>query len=123
MLVVRKEGKAHDRYNSFRSAFELLESVGHQPNDSFKELQEDLPTLQRLEQHINNLMSDMHQRMQSKVDGVKADMQQQINELKAEKGSMQQQINELKAEKGSMQQQINDLKSRLDKLQLLDVDL
>ena len=27
MLVVRKEGKAHNQYNSFRSAFELLETV------------------------------------------------------------------------------------------------
>merc|ERR1719183_3021490 len=33
MLVVRKEGKAHDRYNSFRSAFEFLEAVGRDPPD------------------------------------------------------------------------------------------
>ena len=52
MLVVRKEGKAHDRYNSFRSAFELLESVGREPQDCFDERKEDLPPLQKLERLI-----------------------------------------------------------------------
>ena len=50
MLVVRKEGKAHQRYNSFRSAFELLESVGREPHDCFEESNKDLPPLQKLEQ-------------------------------------------------------------------------
>ncbi len=50
MLVVRKEGKAHNQYNSFRSAFELLESVGREPRDSFDFKNEDLPPLQKLEQ-------------------------------------------------------------------------
>ena len=40
LLVVRKEGGAHAAYNNFRSALELLESVGKPPNDSFEE-QED----------------------------------------------------------------------------------
>ena len=35
MLSVRKAGKAHNQYNSFRSAFELLETVGHEPKDEF----------------------------------------------------------------------------------------
>ena len=47
MLVVRKEGKAHDQYNSFRSAFELLESVGRAPLDCFNETDEDLPPLEK----------------------------------------------------------------------------
>merc|ERR1719174_2914594 len=42
MLVVRKEGKAHEAYNSFRSAFELLEAVGREPTDSFEETERDL---------------------------------------------------------------------------------
>ena len=52
MLVVRKEGKAHEQYNSFRSAFELLESVGREPHDGFNELQEGVPMVQKLQQQI-----------------------------------------------------------------------
>ena len=52
MLVVRKEGKAHDQYNSFRSAFELMESVGNEPSDSFSEMADDLPPLEMLEKRI-----------------------------------------------------------------------
>ena len=48
MLVVWKEGKQHDRYNSFRSAFELLEEVGRDPQDCFVENNEDLSPLQKL---------------------------------------------------------------------------
>merc|ERR1719482_1365588 len=50
MLVVRKEGKAHNQYNSFRSAFELLEAVGREPQDNFEETEEHVSPLQRLEQ-------------------------------------------------------------------------
>ncbi len=73
MLVVRKEGKAHDRYNSFRSAFELLEAVGCEPQDCFEEKNEDLPPLQMLEQ-----------RMQQQIDDLRSDMQQQIDDLRSE---------------------------------------
>ncbi|MCP4465594.1 MAG: hypothetical protein GY813_02440 [Halieaceae bacterium] len=59
MLVVRKEGKAHDQYNSFRSAFELLEAVGREPQDSFEEICGDLPPLQKLEQRFQSLQHQM----------------------------------------------------------------
>merc|ERR1711920_692662 len=52
MLVVRKEGKAHAQYNSFRSAVELLETVGQPPQDSFQEKPEDMSPLERLEQRM-----------------------------------------------------------------------
>merc|ERR1711971_80387 len=52
MLVVRKEGKAHDQYNKFRSAFELMEAVGSEPCDSFSEMTDDLPPLEELEKRI-----------------------------------------------------------------------
>merc|ERR1712032_1198375 len=55
MLVVRKEGKAHDRYNSFRSAFELLEAVGREPKDSYEEMAEDMPPMERMEKEISDL--------------------------------------------------------------------
>ena len=72
MLVVRKEGKAHEQYNSFRSAFELLEAVGREPHDGFNELQEGIPTVQKLEQQMVSMQQQM------------VGMQQQIDELKAD---------------------------------------
>ena len=60
MLVVRKEGKAHKQYNSFRSAFELLETVGEAPDDRFEEAEEDTPPLERLQLQLNNLMRHIH---------------------------------------------------------------
>ena len=37
LFVVRSEGKAHSAYNSFRSAFEVLESIGKAPVDDYEE--------------------------------------------------------------------------------------
>ena len=63
MLVVRKEGKAHAQYNSFRSAFELLEAVGREPHDGFQDLQEGIPTVQQ----------QMQQQAQQQAQEVAAD--------------------------------------------------
>ena len=89
MLVVRKEGKAHDRYNSFRSAFELLESVGREPGDCFEEHDSDMIPLQRLELR-------MQEHMQRKIDKMQQQMQKQIDNLKEENLLQQQQIDDLK---------------------------
>ena len=93
-MVVRKQGKAHHQYNSFRSAFELLESVGREPHDGFEETHEDLPPLLRLEQQMKQ-------------------MQQQIDELKTENAKahhsrqqMQQQIDKLKAHNKTLQSRL-----------------
>ena len=83
MLVVRKEGKAHQRYNSFRSAFELLEVVGHEPKDCFEELQDDSPTLERLDQRVNELTTVIEQ-LRSEMQQQRSDMQNQIDHLKEE---------------------------------------
>ena len=56
MLVVRKEGKAHDQYNSFRSAFELMEAVGREPSDAFDLMADDLPPLEMLEKRMTCLL-------------------------------------------------------------------
>ena len=37
LLVIRKEGGAHEAYAGFRSAFELLEAIGKAPADVFDE--------------------------------------------------------------------------------------
>ena len=37
LLRVRKEGNAHEKYNSFRSAFEILETIGKPPADDLGE--------------------------------------------------------------------------------------
>merc|ERR1712048_513486 len=55
MLVVRKAGKAHNQYNSFRSAFELLEAVGREPHDGFEDLQEGIPTVQKLHRQMQQM--------------------------------------------------------------------
>jgi len=92
MLVVRKEGKAHDQYNSFRSAFELLEAVGREPHDVFNELHEAIPTVQNLQQQ----MVSIQQRMQQMVSIEQMVSMQQQNQQQMVK--MQQQIDELKAD-------------------------
>ena len=74
MLVVRKEGKAHDQYNKFRSAFELLEAVGREPKDYFEENDGDLPPMELMQQQI--------QQVQKQINDLKTYYQQQINDLK-----------------------------------------
>ena len=83
MIVVRKEGKLHDKYNSFRSAFELLESVGSEPHDYFVETNEDLPPLDKLKKQVQ----DMQQHMQQQIDGLKSevfDLKSEVHDLKLE---------------------------------------
>ena len=100
MLVVRKEGKAHAQYNSFRSAFELLEAVGREPTDAFEDFQEGIPTVQKLQQQMISMqqqheqqMVNMQQQMVSKQQMIS--MQQQMTRMQQQ---MQQQIDELKAD-------------------------
>ena len=56
LLRVRKEGNAHDKYNSFRSAFEILETIGKPPADDIeKHYQRPMSLLdkvERLEQEL-----------------------------------------------------------------------
>merc|ERR1711907_60674 len=80
MLVVRKEGKAHNQYNSFRSAFELLESVGRAPLDCFNETDKDLPPLEKLRREMRQQMQEMRQQMQQQMQQTQQ-MQHQIHEL------------------------------------------
>ena len=81
MLVVRKEGKAHNVYNSFRSAYELLEAVGHAPSDSFEETDQDLPPLQMLEKRMRREMQVMQQQMREQMQQQMRGMQQKIDQL------------------------------------------
>ena len=85
MLVVRKEGKAHDRYNSFRSAFELLEAVGREPHDKFEEMEEDVSPLQRLEKRMQQHISEMKKKsdsLESQLRLEKLENQHQMSEMK-----------------------------------------
>ena len=84
MLVVRKAGKAHNQYNSFRSAFELLESVGSEPHDEFVETDEDLPPMERLEKKVNKQMEFFTQQIRS--------MQREISELKKENKTLRSRL-------------------------------
>ena len=42
---MHKEGNDHHQYNKFRSACELLETVGAATNDTFEEMEEDQSTI------------------------------------------------------------------------------
>ena len=91
MLVVRKQGKAHNQYNSFRSAFELLESVGREPHDGFEETNEDLPPLVRLEQQMQQQIDELKTE-NAKARHTRQQMQQQIDELKAQNKTLQSRL-------------------------------
>ena len=96
MLVVRKEGKAHDRYNSFRSAFELLEAVGREPKDSYEEMEEDVSPMERMEKEISDLKKQniaLESKLMQQQSEMKNAMQQQMSEMK---NAMQQQMSEMK---------------------------
>ena len=114
MLVVRKEGKAHARYNSFRSAFELLEAVGREPHDAFDEVHEDLPPLQKLEQRLHK-MEQMRQPPSGKPDQqTQKQMQQQMEQMKQQmKQQMEQQIEKMKQQ---MEQQMEQMKQQMEQM-------
>ena len=92
MLVVRKEGKAHAQYNLFRSAFELLETVGCEPRDAFEETNDDLPPLERVERRMQHYINDLVKQQQE----VLKEQQQEIDALKERDKVQQQEIDALK---------------------------
>ena len=121
MLVVRKEGKAHDRYNSFRSAFELLESVGREPQDCFDERDEDLPPLQKMERRIMKQLQSRMERLEA-VGREKEDVpllqkleqrmeqQQEITEqIQQQQALMQKRIDDLISENEILRFKLNDV--------------
>ena len=113
MLVVRKEGKAHNRYNSFRSAFELLESVGREPQDCFDEREEDLPPLQKMERHIMKHQESMKQ-LQSRMERVEAvvhEPQDCFDDKKGDLSPLQKLEQRMEQQQALMQKQIDNLKS------------
>ena len=116
MLVVRKEGKAHDKYNSFRSAFELLESVGREPQDCFEELSEDMPPLQRLEVRVEQLCDSL-----ADINNLKTD----IDMLKTENQNLKNAMDILRVENealksamGVVETENQTLRGEVDKLRV-----
>ena len=87
MLVVRKEGKAHDQYNSFRSAFELMEAVGREPSDAFDLMADDLPPLEMLEKR----MTKQHKLLLVEINDMKAENSQ----LKSENIDLRRRLEKL----------------------------
>ena len=67
LLRVRKEGNAHEKYNSFRSAFEVLETIGKPPADDIeKHYQRPMSLLakvERLEQELAQQKQESVQQM------------------------------------------------------------
>jgi len=72
LLRVRKEGNAHEKYNSFRSAFEILETIGKPPADD-------------IEKHYKRPMSlpDKVERLEQELAQQKQESAQQIDALVA----------------------------------------
>ena len=106
MLVVRKEGKAHDRYNSFRSAFELLESVGREPQDCFDESKEDLPPLQKLERRMTKQHEESMKQQEESMKQLELRMEQR---MKQQQEITQKQIDDLKSENEILRLKLNDV--------------
>ena len=106
MLVVRKEGKAHDRYNSFRSAFELLEAVEREPQDCFDESKEDLPPLQKLERRMMKQHEESVKEHEESMKQLELRMEQR---MKQQQESMQTQIDDLKSENEILRLKLNDV--------------
>ena len=104
MLVVRKEGKAHSQYNSFRSAFELLEAVGREPQDNFEETKEHVSPLQRLEQQMFCMQQQMH------------DMKTRESSMQQQMSGMQQEIVELQTKNNVLESKNVVLESRINAL-------
>ena len=59
LLVIRKEGKAHESYGSFRSAYEILEAIGKAPSDVFDEdlSEEEMNPVDVLKYEVDKLRS------------------------------------------------------------------
>ena len=108
MLVVRKEGKAHDQYNSFRSAFELMEAVGREPNDSFNEMGNDLPPLEKLKQ---TLLAEIHG-----VRDENSELKAEIHGVKTKNSQLEIEIHAVKAENSQLKVEIDDLRCQVEKL-------
>ena len=123
MLVVRKEGKAHHQYNSFRSAFELLEAVGREPQDNFEEMEEDVSPLQRLEKRIQQQMLEMKTKndsLESQLRLHKLENQHQMSEMKttlqllqSKLQKMMQKMSEVKS-KNELENPVIDILASLD---------
>ena len=106
MLVVRKKGKAHARYNSFRSAFELLESARREPLDSFEETEEDIAPLQMLQQQVRKL-EQQHQQQMRKLEEQQQQQMRKLEEQQQQISGLQDQVNELQMENKSLRTQVN----------------
>ena len=79
LLRVRKEGNAHDKYNSFRSAFEILETIGKPPADDIEKHYQRpvslLAKVERLEQELAQQKQESAQQMAA-IDALVALLQE-----------------------------------------------
>ena len=81
MLVVRKEGKAHDYYNSFRSAFEILTTLNKAPDNSFNETTEDLPKIEQLRLKVDKMQKE-NEILSSKVNQFESQIKSLLSTVK-----------------------------------------
>ena len=115
MLVVRKEGNAHHQYNKFRSACELLETVGAAPNDSFEEMEEDQSPLEYMQLQLKQMQCQLDQyktQNQSLSSAVEA-VNERLDECQASNRSLK---NELEAKLSEYEKKNELLLARLDQI-------
>ena len=76
LLRVRKEGNAHEKYNSFRSAFEILETIGKPPADDIEKHYQRpvslLAKVERLEQELAQQKQELAQQKQESAQQMAA---------------------------------------------------
>ena len=73
---MRKEGNAHEKYNAFRSAFEILETIGEPITD-------ELDTAYRRPMSLAKQVAQIQQQMQIQQQQI-VDLQQRVQELEAQ---------------------------------------
>ena len=76
LLRVRKQGNAHEKYNSFRSAFEILETIGKPPADDIEKHYQRpvslLAKVERLEQELAQQKQELAQQKQESAQQMAA---------------------------------------------------
>ena len=94
LVLVRKEGSAHEAYGAFRAGFEVLEAVGKAPDDVFVEEE-----MQATENVVASqaMIEQLQERMVTH-ETVNAELKSEIAELKKKNAEMEARLARLEGE-------------------------
>ena len=86
MLVVRKESQAHDAYSSFRSAYEILGTLGHEPPGQFEPVEDrDLPVPEGFPATMGAMLEAMERRM-LRLEAENTQLREELKRMQLEHG-------------------------------------